>query len=174
MRIVIPTAGVVIGAAVGAITYYTVAESGTAIATATHYGSFALGKIAGKGITILVGPTTGQVVETATIGTGQACLVPIIRSSSQKAALATAAAAGAAAALATALIVHGGTWVSQHAQNALTRFLRQAPIETQARILDGKDGFQVIDLIDDAKTAPTGLLLDAPHPPQSQAAGTAK
>lgn len=174
MRIVIPTAGVVIGAAVGAITYYTVAESGTAIATATHYGSFALGKIAGKGITVLVGPTTGQVVETATIGTGQACLVPIIRSSSQKAALATAGVAGAAAAMATALILHGGTWVFQRTQNALTRFLRQAPTETRARILDGKDGFQIIDLIDDTKTVPTDRLLDAPHLPQSQAVETAK
>lgn len=158
MRIVIPTAGVIVGATVGAITYYTVAESGNAIATATHYGSYALGKLAGKGITVLVGPTTGQLVETTTIGTGQTCLVPILRASSHRAALATAAAIGAATAVATALVIHGGTWVANRTHRALTRFLRQQPAEIPVAISDGVCGFQVIDLIEDAKYAPTDHL----------------
>lgn len=173
MRIVIPTAGVIVGATVGAITYYTVAESGNAIATATHYGSYALGKIAGKGITVLVGPTTGQLVESTTIGTGQACLVPILRASSQRAALATAAAIGAATAVATALVIHGGSWVANRTHRALTRFLHQPPAEVPVVLTDGVCGFQVIDLIDDAKPVQKGLLLDAPSQSQCPVAETA-
>lgn len=154
MRIIIPTAGVAVGAAVGAITYYGIAESGNAFATATHYGSYAIGKIAGKGLTVLVGPTTGSLVESTTIGTGQACLVPIIRASSQRAALATAAAVGAASALATALFIHGGTWIVKRAHSSITRFLYQAPAEIPMRIKDGVGGFQVIELLEDLNAKP--------------------
>jgi hypothetical protein len=149
MRIIIPTAGMIVGATVGAITYYGIAESGNAVATATHYGSYAIGKLAGKGITVLIGPTTGSLVESTTIGTGQACLVPIIRASSNRAALATAAAVGAASAIATALFIHGGTWIAKRAHSSLTRFLYQAPAEAPVRIKEGTGGFQVIDLLED-------------------------
>lgn len=175
MRIVIPTAGLVVGATVGAITYYTVAESGNAIATATHYGSYALGKIAGKGLSVLVGPTTGQLVESTTIGTGQACLVPIMRASSHRAALATAAAVGTATALATSLVVHSGKWVAHRAYGAAVRFMYQPPAEVPVCISNGVCGFQVIDLLEEpnAMPAPTGRLPDGPSLPRYPVAGKA-
>ena len=159
MRIVIPTAGIVVGATVGAITYYSISESGNAIASATHYGSYALGKLAGKGINIFIGPTTAQIVEATTIGTGQDCLVPILRASSQRAALVTAAAVGAATAVATALVIHSGSWVVYHTHRALLRFLKQPPIEIPVKITNGVYGFQVIDLIEDIPNASKPALL---------------
>jgi hypothetical protein len=153
MRIIIPTAGMVVGATVGAITYYSIVESGNVVATATHYGSYAIGKLAGKGLNVIIGPTTASLVETTTIGTGQACLVPIIRASSKRAALATAAAVGAASAVATALVVHSGTWIANRVHTSLSRFLYQPPAEAPVCIKDSIYGFQVIDLIDDISTS---------------------
>lgn len=153
----VPTAGVVIGATVAAVTYVAVAESGNAVATATHYGSYVASKIAGKGITVLFGPTSGLVAEYATAHGGQQWLAPLITGSSRRAAMMTAAAAGAAAAAVTTVVYYGASWLWDHSTKALTRVMRQPPTAVAATVVDTENDFQAIELSPPSPTAPPAL-----------------
>jgi hypothetical protein len=156
MRIIVPTAGVVVGATAAAMTYVAVYESGNAVATATHYGSFVASKIAGTGITVLFGAASGMVAEYATVGGGQQWLVPLIRGSSRQAAMVSAAAVGAAAAAVTTVIYYGATWVWQKSHKALSSVMKQPPTEVAATVVDTDNDFQAITLPPEPCLSDTG------------------
>jgi hypothetical protein len=156
MRIIVPTAGVVIGATAAAVTYVVVAESGNAVAKATHYGSFVASKVAGTGVTLLLGATSGMVAEYATVHGGQQWLAPLITGSSRRAAMISAAAVGAAAAAVTTAVYYGATWAWEKSSRALSKVMQQPPSEVAATLTDAGDDFQAIDLPPPSPTvAPT-------------------
>lgn len=146
MRIIVPTAGVVIGATAAAVTYVVVAESGNAVAKATHYGSFVASKIAGTGVTLLLGATSGMVAEYATVHGGQEWLAPLITGSSRRAAMLTAAAVGAAAAAVTTAVYYGASWAWERSSQALSKVMRQPPTEVAVTMTDAGGDFQAITL----------------------------
>jgi hypothetical protein len=146
MRIIVPTAGVVIGATAAAITYVVVAESGNAVAKATHYGSFVASKIAGTGIRVLFGTASGMVAEYATVHGGQEWLAPLITGGSRRAAMISAAAVGAAAVALTTVIYYGASWVWGRSSKALSNVMRQPPTEVTAKLIDAGGDFQSIEL----------------------------
>lgn len=156
MRIVVPTAGVVIGATAAAVTYIVVAESGNAVAKATHYGSFVASKVAGTGITLLMGSTSGLVAEYATIHGGQQWLAPLITGSSRRAAMLSAAAVGAAAAAVTTAVYYGASWAWGRSSKALSNVMQQPPMMITATVTDAGDDYQEIVLMPPSPTlAPT-------------------
>ena len=146
MRIIVPTASVIIGATAAAVTYVAVAESGNAVATATHYGSFIASKVAGTGIRLLFGATSGMVAEYTTVEGGQLWLAPLIRGSSRHAAMVSAAAVGAAAAAVTTAVVCGASWVWGHSQRALSKSMLQPPTEVTVTVSDAGGDFQAVEL----------------------------
>jgi hypothetical protein len=156
MRIVVPTAGVVIGATAAAITYVVVAESGNAVAKAAHYGSFVASKVAGTGITLLMGSASGLVAEYATIHGGQQWLAPLITGSSRRAAMLSAAAVGAAAAAVTTAVYYGASWAWVRSSKALLKVIQQPPTTIIATVTDAGDDYQEIVLPPPSPTvAPT-------------------
>ena len=142
----VPTAGVVVGATAAAVTYVVVAESGNAFAKVAHYGSFVASKVAGTGITLLMGATSGMVAEYATIHGGQQWLAPLITGSSRRAAMLSAAAVGAAAAAVTTAVYYGASWAWERSSKALSNVMRQPPMAITATVNDVGDDYQEIVL----------------------------
>jgi len=155
MRIVMSVAGMVAGAAVGAIAYGAITGAGEAAATVAHYGSTLTGLLVGKGVTVIAGPTTGRLAEAATIAAGQACLAPSIRTGSRTVALAASAAASAATVAGASLLVMGGGYLYQRACQAFTYM--QAPNQCEVSLLENDDmGFALVENIlkpDDASSS---------------------
>lgn len=142
----VPTAGVIIGATAAAVTYVVVAESGNAVANVAHYGSFVASKVAGTGITLLMGATSGMVAEYATIHGGQLWLAPLITGSSRRAAMLSAAAVGAAATAVTTAVYYGASWAWGRSSKALSNIMRQPPTAIAVTITDAGDDYQEIVL----------------------------
>ena len=150
----VPTAGVIVGATAAAVTYVVVAESGNAVAKVAHYGSFVASKVAGTGITLLMGATSGMVAEYATVHGGQQWLAPLITGSSRRAAMLSAAAVGAAAAAVTTAVYYGASWAWERSSKALSNVMRQPPMAITATVTDAGDDYQEIVLPPPSPTAP--------------------
>jgi hypothetical protein len=150
MKVVIPAASLIAGATAGALTYTTFAAATEATATSV-YMTTTLTRIAvGRGISLIAGPTTAAVVETAITLAGHGVAVPTVRRTGLAAAtLASVAAAATAVAVAgvTATLL---TYIGSRITSAIkTRMLQRqppVPLSDQADIyVDKEFGAIVID-----------------------------
>jgi hypothetical protein len=150
MKVVIPAASLIAGATAGAFTYTTLSAATEATATSVYMTTTLTRIVVGKGISLIAGPTTAAVVETAITLAGQGVAVPAVRRGgltvATVASVSAAAAAVAIAGITATLLTYIGTRI---ADSVRTRMLqRQAPIplSDQADIFVDKEfGAIVID-----------------------------
>lgn len=98
MKLVVSAASLIAGATAGAVTYTTLSAATEATATSVYLTTSLTRLVVGKGVSIIAGPTTAAVVETAIGLAGHGVAVPAVRKSGQTAAALTAAASATVAA----------------------------------------------------------------------------
>jgi hypothetical protein len=136
MRILITATSLIAGATATALTYATLDAAGTATATTVRIGTTATATALGAGISLIVGPITGNIVASAIRTVGHDMLTPTIQSSSRPVAIAASTAMGAIVVGAVSLLGMSLTY----AWGKTTTLLRgkQCPVSVDARIVDDK------------------------------------
>ena len=151
MKLVIGAASLIAGTVAGALTFTTLTAATEATATSVYLTTSLTRIVVGKGVSIIAGPTTAAVVETAIGLAGHNVAVPAIRSGGQSAAaLSAAAAATVAAAVAgtTAAILHyvGSLVASKIRARMLLRQIPE-PVPSADVYLDKELSAMIVDYI---------------------------
>jgi hypothetical protein len=150
MKVVIPAASLVAGATVGAFTYTTLSAATEATATSVYMTTTLTRIVVGKGISLIAGPTTAAVVETAITLAGHGIAAPTVRRGGNTvatmASVATAAAAVAIAGVTATLLTYIGARIADSLKSRMLQRQGPIPLSDQADIYVDKElGAIVID-----------------------------
>jgi hypothetical protein len=150
MKVIIPAASLVAGATAGAIAYTTFSAATEATATSVYMTTTLTRIVVGKGISLIAGPTTAAVVETAITLAGHGIAAPTVRRAGSAAAtMASVAAAAAAVAIAgvtATLLTYIGDRIRDSIKTRMLQRQQPTPLSDQADIyVDKEFGAIVID-----------------------------
>lgn len=136
MRILITATSLLAGATASALTYSAIASTGVAATTLTRVGTTVTATALGAGISLIAGPTTGQIVRTAIETVGYTMVTPTVQSSSQMIALGASAAVGGIVVGAVSLLGMSLTFAWGKAIRLLQG--RQPPMSIESRTVDDR------------------------------------
>jgi hypothetical protein len=149
MKLVVSAASLIAGATAGAVTYTTLSAVTEATATSVYLTTSLTRLVVGRGVSIIAGPTTAAVVETAIGLAGHGVAVPAVRKGGQTAAALTAAAsatvvAAVAGVTATFLNYLGELLVTKIRARMLLR-QQPEPIPNAGLYLDNEFSVMVVE-----------------------------
>ena len=134
LNIVLSATGLIAGATASALTYSAIATTTTAAVATTRLGTHVASLAVGAGVRLVVGPTTGDIIQRSIQITGATMITPSVETAGNTLALATSAAVGAIVLTAVSLLGYGAAYSYKSAIRLLRS--RQICEPIQASIVD--------------------------------------
>jgi hypothetical protein len=146
MRILITATSLIAGATASALTYSALSTTGAAATTLSRLGTTATSTLVGAGVTLIAGPITARIVQTAIETVGHGMVTPTVQSSSNMVALTASTAVGAIVVGSVALLGMALTYTWGKTVRLLRG--RQPPMAVEARTIDDRTlDFLVIETL---------------------------
>lgn len=134
LNIVLSATGLIAGATASALTYSAISATTTAATVTTRLGTHVASLAVGAGVRLVVGPTTGDIIQRSIQITGSTMITPTVESAGNTLALATSAVVGAIVVTAVSLLGYGVAYSYKSAIRFLHKRQNCEPI--QASIVD--------------------------------------